>query len=433
MAQTCRFLPLALLLLVCGLVGPAAAQSPMGSQIVMETTARRHGLTRAWVSQVEFDRRADHLTYVTQDAGQLLVQTQMAMVHVLDAETGRTVWFQQVGHRNLLSLPPAANEKYVAIVNGTTLYLVNRPNGRREWDVKIDGAPGSGPALNEDYVFVPMVNGLMEGFEIDNPKSSTPWVYRSLGRVLVQPLLTNDMLAWTTNKGYFYVVDASKREIRFRVETRGSIESQPAYWTPNVYACSTDGYVYCVEEPKGKISWTYPAGETIVEPPVAIKDHVYVVPRNDQMICLDAATGKPKWTAAGITQFVSQSASKVYACDRFGQLTVLDINRGTRLDSMPLPIGTKKLINYRSDRIYLTTETGLIQCLHEVELKKPLLYEPPKATTTDTRKADAERKVKEKHAAGAAENDVQKKSAKQDKAGKQEAEPPAEDDPFNTK
>jgi len=433
MARTRLLILLALFLLLCGLARPAAAQPPSGSPIVMETTARRHGLTRAWVSQVELDHRADHLTYVTQDTGQLLVQTQLAMVHIVDGENGRTVWARQIGHRKLLSLPPGANEDYVAIINGTTLYLVDRKNGRREWEVKVDGAPGSGPALNDDYVFVAMVNGLIQGFEVENPKSSTPWVYRSLGRVLVQPILTNDMLGWTTNKGYFYVVDASKRKIRFRVETRGSIESQPAYWTPNVYACSTDGYVYCVDEPTGLMSWKYPAGETIVEPPVAIKDNVYIVPRNDQMVCLDAATGKVKWTAAGITQFVSQSVSKVYACDRFGQLAILDIKHGTRLDTMPLPMGSKKLINHQSDRIYLTTDSGLIQCLHEVELKKPLTYEPPKPETVESRKAQVERKMKGKGAARGVEDEDREKPAKSEKPAKREAEPPAEDDPFNTK
>jgi hypothetical protein len=34
-----------------------------------------------------------------------------------------------------------------------------------------------------------------------------------------------------------------------------------------------------------------------------------------------------------------------------------------------LPI---KMINFQTDRIYLASDTGLIQCLHEIELPQPL-------------------------------------------------------------
>ena len=36
---------------------------------------------------------------------------------------------------------------------------------------------------------------------------------------------------------------------------------------------------------------------------------------------------------------------------------------------------TIKLINSDTDRIYLGTETGLIQCLHEMELTEPLVHD----------------------------------------------------------
>jgi len=422
MLRPSRTLHASLFLLLAGLASIAPAQT-YNSPVVNESTARRHGLTRAWVSQVELDRSADHLTYVTQDRGQLLVQTKLAMVHVLDAENGRTVWARQIGRRNLLTLPPGANEDFVGIVNGTTLYIVKRPDGRREWEQRIDGAPGSGPVLNEDYVFVPMVNGMMESFEIAKPRL-TPWLYRSLGRVLIQPIMTPHTISWTTNKGYFYVVDANKRLVKFRLETRDSIESQPAYWTPNVYACSTDGYVYCLNESSGKIVWKFPTGDPIVEPPVAIDDSVFVVPRSNKMYCLDSATPKVKWIAAGVSQFIARSATKVYACDPSGQLLVLDLKRGSRLDAMPLPAGTKKLINYQNDRIYLTTDTGMIQCLHEVQLKKPLLYEPPEEAAKVDRKVEIERKRSEKEKPEA--------TADGEQPDKPEPEKPkgADEDPF---
>ena len=64
----------------------------------------------------------------------------------------------------------------------------------------------------------------------------------------------------------------------------------------------------------------------------------------------------------------------MYGFDTTGQLVVLDIESGARLDSLytgPLPV---RLSNDQTDRIYFASETGLIQCLHELELSEPLLH-----------------------------------------------------------
>jgi hypothetical protein len=58
-------------------------------------------------------------------------------------------------------------------------------------------------------------------------------------------------------------------------------------------------------------------------------------------------------------------------------LTTLDLKTGSRLDTLPLPEIKTKLINQQTDRIYLATDNGVIQCLHEIGLEKPVLHIPP--------------------------------------------------------
>jgi len=75
-----------------------------------------------------------------------------------------------------------------------------------------------------------MINGLVEGFDLSKGAKQTPWIYKSAGRVLVPPMATESNVSWTTDKGYFYVADPSAQGIRYRLETRDAIHSQPAYW-----------------------------------------------------------------------------------------------------------------------------------------------------------------------------------------------------------
>ena len=70
------------------LCGPALAQRPQGS-ILADYTAQQHGLTRAWHRQIALDRAADKIVNVSYDQGTLFIQTRQALVHAVDAETGR--------------------------------------------------------------------------------------------------------------------------------------------------------------------------------------------------------------------------------------------------------------------------------------------------------------------------------------------------------
>ena len=221
-----------------------------------------------------------------------------------------------------------------------------------------------------------MVDGLLEGYNLEETKE-LPFVYKSAGRILIQPVITEVSLAWTTDKGYFYVADANDAKIRFRIETQGEINSPPAHWTPYLYACSLDGYVYAVNEITGLTIWKFSSGQPINKQPVAIGEYVYIVPDLGGMFCLNGKTGAEVWFAPGITEFCSASETKVYTIDHLNRLTTLDLKTGSRLDTLALPEFKLKLINQQTDRIYLVGDNGVIQCLHEIGLQTPVIHTPP--------------------------------------------------------
>src|SRR5690349_1406951 len=101
----------------CLFVFVAVAASTSRAQfngLVPQTTAARNGLTRAWFTQVDVDRASGRLEHVTLAGDLLLAQTNKAVVHAINAETGRTLWVQQIGERNLVNMAPAANDSVVA-------------------------------------------------------------------------------------------------------------------------------------------------------------------------------------------------------------------------------------------------------------------------------------------------------------------------------
>src|SRR5258708_238229 len=131
----------ALLLLPCTAGGQ--------SVVIPQSSLQQHGLTRAWFTQVAVDRANGRILSVTQHGGMLCVQTDQAKIHALDAETGRTLWAVQVGRRGYPTQAPAANSRYIALVNGSTLFVLDRETGKQKWMRQMRGSPGAGPALSE--------------------------------------------------------------------------------------------------------------------------------------------------------------------------------------------------------------------------------------------------------------------------------------------
>jgi hypothetical protein len=141
-----------------------------------------------------------------------------------------------------------------------------------------------------------------------------------------------------------------------------------------LFATSTNGYIYAVSEKRGDMLWKYPTSEPLFQPPAVIEDQVFVVSQLGGMFCCNAKTGKQLWSAPDIMQFVAASKQRVYAADKAGRTQILDLKTGARLDVLSTESLPVKLLNPQTDRLYLATDTGLIQCLHEIEQVKPILH-----------------------------------------------------------
>jgi hypothetical protein len=223
-----------------------------------------------------------------------------------------------------------------------------------------------------------------------------PMTCRGPGRPLVAPLVTRqnadeEYLAWTTELGYMCVarVDRTRQGnfvLLYRLKTDAPISSQPIYLPASqiagdsgvIIAASQDGYIHAVRERDGNHLWRFATGSPIVENPVAFGHYVLVANQLGGLYCLDGANmGSQVWRSADVTQVVAASKQRVYATDKIGRLVVLDGKTGVVVDSISTEMLPIKLTNGETDRMFLASKTGLVQCLHEIGLSEPLLRRLP--------------------------------------------------------
>jgi outer membrane protein assembly factor BamB len=425
------------------IITPSLWSQSYRSGLISQSDANRHGLTRTWFTQVELDRARGRVAYVTQhvsstdaytvfevtyDGGEttfserdldrfgdplgkegaeklakhrvddlqragrnpsltkrvipeitLYMMTDQGVVHAIDAETGRTQWTTPVGSPRHPSVAPGANDEYVAVVNGSTLYVLHKQDGRVAWQLQAKGAPGAGPAVTDRYVFVPMVSGAIESYELKNHRQP-PWIFRSHGRAVIQPIYTGFNIAWPTDRGDLYVAEGNQNNIRYRLETNDAIVAKASQlpatedFPPRLLTASIDGYLYCLHENSGAIQWRFSTGEPVSSSPIVVGDAIYVITDDRSMFKLSADVGTEQWWIPGMAQFVAASPSRLYCINAARRLAILDAATGSLIGSLPTETMDLAFVNQQTDRIFIGTTRGTIQCLREVQHKWPHLH-----------------------------------------------------------
>jgi outer membrane protein assembly factor BamB len=312
------------------------------------------------------------------------------ILQAIDGETGQTRWATAIGHPGYPSFPPAANDRYVAALNGSTLYVVDAVSGKLAFDRPIGGIPGSGPALTADRVFVPFRQGLMTAYPLnDEQLDAEPLRMGSFGHVVADPVVTPVGVAWSTDRGYLYVADTKEAVTRYRIETRTEGTGSPAFRSPDqLFLSSRDGYLVAVNTQRREPVWEYLIDGANPTSPLVTHNSVLVASNLNLLFCIDPDTGQEKWRAPGIHRVIGFGSDRLYATSQLRELVVLDARSGQRLDRMSLDPGVTPIPNPFTDRVYLLNGTGRIECLRPAgslwpEIHLQLEGPPLEGTKTD--------------------------------------------------
>ncbi|MCA9154398.1 MAG: PQQ-binding-like beta-propeller repeat protein, partial [Planctomycetales bacterium] len=71
------------------------------------------------------------------------VASRRGFIHAMDAHTGATRWSARIGNPDHPTHGPAANDKYVAVINGNVLYVLKHDDGELAWQKKLSYVPSA--------------------------------------------------------------------------------------------------------------------------------------------------------------------------------------------------------------------------------------------------------------------------------------------------
>ena len=328
------------------------------------------------------------------------------LVTAMDADTGNTLWEQLIGDMSLNVIGLGASNEHVAVIVGSKVYCLTAADGRTLWSKETVYVPSASPAVSESNILVPLGNGRMQSYLIED-KGYGSNAFFATGYATARPLVVGSKVAWTTDTGQLNLATPiSSKAVSFRLQAHSSLASSPTGFGNMIYAASLDGFVYCVDQDRGRLVWEVTTGTSITESPVPIGKYLYVVSEADQLFKIDALTGQfaDNWDTPinGIVKFLGATEKSIFALDKINMLHVIDINSSKSVSTVAVGAIDNVLTNYATDRMYLATKGGLIECIREASSENPVFHSRDElaAQGSETKDADQAEEAADPFAAG---------------------------------
>ena len=299
-----------------------------------------------------------------------------------DAESGRTRWVTQIGDRRLTYRSLGLDSERISVINGGNLIVVDAADGSVLNRRRTINAPGSACVHVGKYVLIPSIGSGVEGHLLDDP-GAEHFFERVSGAALHVPTAGQGTLrcAWGTVNGYVYVMELEgEPSVLFRLDTDGLVGARIVAAGDRFFFATDAGQVYAVRSTReGQVLWTRPFGEPFFDPPGIHQNTILLRSGYGNLYSLAAGDGAKNWPqpAGGVDQILAVIEGRIYVRTLAGHFAVLDLESGDTVMEMPEVQPTNVLINRVSDRLYLLSDSGTVQCLRPETSELPQLKVMP--------------------------------------------------------
>ena len=330
----------------------------------------------------------------------------------IDAETGEQIWAVRLGRPERGYSTLGINDNYVTVLNGSSMYQVSAmevetidaaglrtvvPAGRPSQAMQIEGVPLHGAINSGLYALITTTRKGMESYLLGQP-TIEPGFEMFSGKATTKPVTfpNSNRVMWPTDSGYAYSVDTSGEPAAlFRIALDGNVEGGVAAASNNrFFFGSTGGRVYAVDATEdGKVMWNQSLGEPFYRTPFVAGDKVLLTSGYGSLHCLNIDNGNPVWAAPAtdVDQIFAHVGDQLVGRGREHQLVLIDEPTGNinaRLNSV---VVEKVVINQDTDRCYLVSKGGMVQCLRSRDTELPVFFRiinPPGTAPAEASEAE---------------------------------------------
>lgn len=329
-----------------------------------------------------------------------------------DAETGEVLWSLRIGDPGLGYGRLGISDQFVTVINGTTMYRVIADDrktanstalgGRPIKPVVLDNVPLIGATNTENWVMIPDVRSGLESYSFEDIPGQPGFEIFS-GQLLDKPTRFpgSNLISFTTENGFFYVMETGEVPTTlFRLKTDGT---SPGGATPasgdRFFLGSSAGRVYAIHATRsGEVLWNQSYAEPFYQAPFVTGEHVLISSSFGNLHCINAADGTPVWAAPSryIESVFAKAGDLYFARSTVGLLAAIDPKSGQQVKFGSEVFIERVVKNMDTDRLYLVSHGGTIQCLRPQGAEQPTFLRDAAASAKPSTKNAETAKTKEK-------------------------------------
>jgi outer membrane protein assembly factor BamB len=312
----------------------------------------------------------------------------------VDAGSGEERWRFKTGGA-VASSPAFARGVVYFTSRDRCLYAVAADNGTLRWRFPMaDDLPYrfgfdyylSSPIVVGDRVYAGGGDGCL--YAVSAASGRQIWKFQTRGRIQSSPAYAEGMILVGSMDGHLYALDAQRggeiwkfatAGVKFNAEKRGydptSVISSAAIADSTVFFGGRDGYLYAVDLKTGKRRWRYShKGSWVISSPALVGQLVIVGSGDGQFIqAVDRTTGVQKWrvkTTADVFSSGTVAQDAVYFGDQDGWIHALAWATGKLLWRYRLDGPVDSTIAVADGRMYVGCNDG---CLYALEHQVPAI------------------------------------------------------------
>ncbi|WP_158222579.1 PQQ-binding-like beta-propeller repeat protein [Rhodopirellula sp. MGV] len=210
--------------------------------------------TEAWKQSTDGEISGSAAVY----EGHVLVASQDGKLYCYELETGKPVWTYQADDQIRCS-PTIAGD--VTLLGGcdAKLHGVDLKSGEAAGDqLPLDGPTGSTPAVRNDFAIVPVMDGVVYGF--DWKKKATLWKYEDVdqSQEYRSSAAVNDSVAVVSSqRKNIDALDLKTGKRLWRYTLRRRADASPVIAGDDVWVPATDGRLVRLSIKDGSEKWVY--------------------------------------------------------------------------------------------------------------------------------------------------------------------------------
>jgi outer membrane protein assembly factor BamB len=382
---------LAIRLLVVTCILGLASQA-VATDLPLASDLARHGLKMAWWGRAAIDPGREQVDFVVNDEEMVFVRSTTGIITAFDAETGRKMWSALIGRPDQQGFAPVSNANQLLVAVGMRLIAVNKKNGDILWELRLPKHPSTSPAVDDDQIYIGMVDGRVYAFDLRvtqqlHEQRRLPefshlaeiWRYQTPSEIVSPPISTARSVCFASSSGSFYSVSAKGQKLIFQFESDARILTPLGRNEKSILLAAENSQMYCLDQDNGQYRWTFTSAHSIRQQPRIFGSRCYVTPETVGTYALSMDSGTQLWNQPQeqARKILMLSQTRMYAFNAQKEIVIVDLADGKLVGKLPYRQYGMTPTNDRTDRMFLTTQDGMIVCLKERDSAIPSYHLHP--------------------------------------------------------